>query len=552
MGCKGETQSKGGWKAMKKGYELLQDCQLNKGNAFSEDERRQLGLVGLLPEAVEDLALQRERCLWQYGRLESDLARYEFLSQLVDYNQTLFYSLVMSDPPRFLPVIYTPTVGEGCLKFHRIYRRPRGMYISLKRRGQIRQVLQNWPETDVGVICVTNGARILGLGDIGANGMGIPIGKLQLYTACAGVPPRSLLPVVIDAGTNNEELLNDPLYMGLRQKRCSRDELYEFTDEFVEAVQEVFPGCCIQFEDWAGPDAIALLARYQDKVSMFNDDIQGTAAVMLTTMTNACRIKGTRISDERYLFLGAGAAAIGLSDMLCTAMVEEGLTIGQARQRIRLFDSKGMIVSSRADIQDYQRRYAFDDQPIPTADFCKAVKWFKPTVLVGVSTVKGAFTREILEEMSANNERPVILPMSNPTSRAECTAEEAYQISGGRVIFGAGVQFPPVNYGGKTYIPSQANNFYIFPAVGLAAYATRSRRITDEMLIVCARAVADMVSSEELAEGRLLPPQTAMLETEVKAAARVAGLIFDRGLAAVQRPADIESWLWQKVYRPEY
>jgi len=538
--------------AKKYGQDIIIDPTLNKGTAFSETERAELGLIGLYPDVEETIEQQRQRCLLQVNSKKTQLDAYIFLTNLLDHNETLFYNLVMSDPPRFLPILYTPTVGEACQEFNHIYRQPRGMYISMKRKGKIRETLRNWPEQDIRVICVTDGGRILGLGDLGANGMGIPIGKLQLYTACAGVPPKHLLPVLLDAGTNNEKLLNDPLYLGLRQRRCSTAELYELTDEFIEAVQEVFPDCCVQFEDWAGPDAVALLARYRDKVSMYNDDIQGTAAVMITAMTNACRIKGTQIKDESFLFLGAGSAAAGLSGMLCEAMVADSLSLKDARQRIRMFDVNGLIEHSRTDLLDYQRAYAHNDQPIAAGRLLDAVKLFRPTVLIGLSTSSGAFTEEIIRTMAAINERPIIFPMSNPTSRAECTAEAAYTFTEGRVIFGAGVQFAPVTVGGKTYIPGQSNNFYIFPAVGLAIYATKTTRVTDEMFIACAKAVANMVSQESLDNGLIFPAQANMLEIEIVAAVKVAEWVFDNDLARVERPADIESWIRSQVYSPQY
>src|SRR6516164_9831907 len=320
-----------------RGAELLLNPRLSKSTAFSDKEREALGLVGLLPETVEDEELQIRRVMQQLGHKVTDLDRYIYLVNLLDHDETLFYKVLMSDPARFLPIVYDPTIAEACLKFGHLYRGPRGMYLSMKRRGRIKDVLRNWPEKDVRVICVTDGGRILGLGDIGANGMGIPIGKLQLYTATAAVPPQVLLPIFLDAGTNNEELLRDPLYLGIRQTRPRTDELYAFVDEFVDAVQEVFPLCCIHFEDWTGVDAVHLLQRYRDKVCCYNDDIQGTAAVALAGLLNAVRIKGTKLSEEKVLFLGAGSAGIGIADLIVSAMRNEGLSEEQARSRISLF-----------------------------------------------------------------------------------------------------------------------------------------------------------------------------------------------------------------------
>ncbi|MBV9251323.1 MAG: NAD-dependent malic enzyme, partial [Acetobacteraceae bacterium] len=473
-----------------RGYELLTNPALNKSTAFTETEKEAFGLVGLVPDVVESQDLQLRRVLMQLGHKSSDLDRYIYLVNLLDHNETLFYRTVMSDPARFLPIVYDPTIGEACLKFGHIYRQPRGLYLSITRRGKVREVLRNWPQRDVRVICVTDGGRILGLGDLGANGMGIPIGKLQLYTAAAGVPPSGLLPMYLDAGTNNESLLNDPLYLGLRQARPKTEELYSFVDEFVDAVQEVFPGCCIHFEDWTGMDAVHLLERYRDKVCCYNDDVQGTAGITLAGMINACRIKGTNLKDESYLFLGAGSAGIGLANLLCSALKDEGLSTDQARRQVHMFDINGLLQSSRTDLLDFQRPYAHPHAPMKLGDFAQAIEEFRPTTLIGVSTVGGAFSQPVVEAMARVNQRPVILALSNPTEHAECTAEQAYRGTGGKAIYAAGVQFPPVSYEGRTFVPGQANNFYIFPAVGMAIYATRPRRVTDAMFIEAAKAVA--------------------------------------------------------------
>jgi malate dehydrogenase (oxaloacetate-decarboxylating)(NADP+) len=346
--------------------------------------------------------------------------------------------------------------------------------------------------------------------------------------------------------------LQDPLYLGLRQPRPRTEELFSFVDEFVAAVQEVFPGCCIHFEDWTGVDAMHLLARYRDRVCCYNDDIQGTAGITLAGMINACKIKGTQLKDESYLFLGAGSAGIGLSNLLCSALVEEGLTLEQARARVHMFDIHGLLESSRTDLEDFQRPYAHPHAPMKPADFARAIEEFKPTALIGVSTVGGAFGQAVVEAMARVNERPVILALSNPTEHAECTPEQAYRWSGGRAIYAAGVQFAPVQYEGRTYLPGQANNFYIFPAVGMAIYATRARRVTDQMFIEAARAVADEVSPAQLQQGLLYPLQSGILETEIRTAARVARLVFESGLAGVERLADMEAFIRQHVYRPDY
>jgi len=533
-----------------RGIEVLQDPRRNKSTAFTEAEKQSLGLVGLLPDVTETEDLQLQRVNSQLAQKPTDLERYIYLMNLLDHNETLFYRTLMSDPARFLPIVYDPTIGEACLKFGHIYRQARGMYLSMTRSGKVKDVLKNWPQKDVRFICVTDAGRILGLGDLGANGMGIPIGKLQLYTACAGVPPQFLLPMYLDAGTNNEQYLHDPLYLGMRKARPSTEELYSFVDEFVEAVQEVFPKCCIHFEDWTGVDAVHLLQRYRDKYCVYNDDVQGTAGIVLAGMINAAKIKGTKLRDEKYLFLGAGSAGIGLANLLCTAMVQEGLTVKQAQSRVYMFDINGLLEDTRKDLVDFQQPYAH--KHAPTRDFVAAIESIKPTTIIGVSTVGGTFTQKVIEAMSRINERPVVLALSNPTEHAECTPEQTYTWSKGKAIYAAGVQFPPVRFNGQTFLPGQANNFYIFPAVGMAIFATQASRVTDEMFIEAARAVADQVPSDLLKQGLLYPLQSNILETEIQTAARVAKLVFDLGLARVPRPADMVAFIREHVYKPEY
>ncbi len=534
----------------KRGMDLLQDPSLNKSTAFSETEKQALGIVGLVPDVTETLDLQLSRVMMQLGHKSTDLDRYIYLVNLLDHDETLFYRTIMSDPARFLPIVYDPTIGEACLKFGHIYRQTRGMYLSITRRGKVKEVLRNWPQKDVRFICVTDGGRILGLGDLGANGAGIPIGKLQLYTACAGVPPQYLLPMYFDAGTNNEQYLHDPLYLGMRKTRPPTAELFSFVDEFVEAVQEVFPKCCIHFEDWTGVDAVHLLQRYRDKYCVYNDDVQGTAGITLAGMINAVKLKGTKLKDEKYLFLGAGSAGIGLADLLCSALVAQGISRKDAQSRIYMFDVNGLLESSRTDLVDFQKPYAHRHPP--TKDFVAAIESIKPTTIIGVSTIGGAFTQKVVESMSRINDRPVILALSNPTEHAECTAEQAYSWSKGKAIYAAGVQFAPVHYKGQTFLPGQANNFYIFPAVGMAIFATQAKRVTDEMFIEAGQAVADQVAPELLKQGLLYPLQSNILETEIQTAARVAKLVFDSGLARVERPADMVSFIRRHVYKPEY
>jgi malate dehydrogenase (oxaloacetate-decarboxylating)(NADP+) len=534
----------------KHGLGLLEDPSLNKSTGFTEDEKQAFGLVGLVPDVTETEDLQLRRVMLQLGHKNTDLDRYIYLINLLDHDETLFYRTIMSDPARFLPIVYDPTIGEACLKFGHIYRQTRGMYLSITRGGKVKDILKNWPQKDVRFICVTDGGRILGLGDLGANGMGIPIGKLQLYTAAAGVPPKYLLPMYLDAGTDNQQYLRDPLYLGLRKTRPTTAELYSFVDEFVEAVQEVFPRCCIHFEDWTGTDAVHLLQRYRDKYCVYNDDVQGTAGITLAGMINATKVKGTKLKDEKYLLLGAGSAGIGLANLLCSGLVAQGVTLKDAQSRVYMFDINGLLEPTRKDLVDFQRPYAH--QHAPTKDFVDAIKSIKPTTIIGVSTIGGAFTQTVVETMSQINERPVIFALSNPTEHAECTAEQAYTWSNGKAIFAAGVQFAPVHYNGQTFLPGQANNFYIFPAVGMAIFATQAKRVSDEMFIEAAQAVADQVLAELLKQGLMYPLQSNILEVEIQTAARVAKLVFDSGLARVGRPTDMVGFIRQHVYKPEY
>jgi malate dehydrogenase (oxaloacetate-decarboxylating)(NADP+) len=533
-----------------RGVALLCDAHFNKFTAFTEAERDSLGLVGLVPEGIDSEENQVERALMQLQQKPSPLEKYLYLSQLQDTDETLFYLLLMSDPARFLPLVYTPTVGDACLEFSHLMQRPRGLYVSIRRKGRVREILRNWPERDVRFIVVTSGERILGLGDLGANGMGIPIGKLVLYTACAGVPPQITLPIMMDCGTNNETLLRDPLYLGLRQTRPAAPQLDEFVEEFVTAVQEEFPNCCIQFEDWSRNDAFRLLARYRDRVCCFNDDIQGTGAAVLAGILSALRITGGKLREQTFLFLGAGAAGIGITQILTQAMAAEGLSPEEARARMWLFNRNGLLESTRRDLVDYQQPYAHPHPP--TRDFVDTIESIRPTVIIGVSTAARAFDARVIEAMTRINQRPIIFALSNPTSRSECSAEDAYRWSEGRAVFASGSPFPPVRYDNRVLVPGQCNNVYIFPAIGLAVYATRAARVTDEMFIVAARAVAEQVTAAELATGLIYPPQSAILKTEVHAAVRVAEVIFARGLARVKEPKELGTFIESQVYRREY
>jgi len=532
------------------GYDLLRNPRLNKGTAFTEAQRRAWGLEGLLPPAVTTLALQVARRHAEIAALQDDLQKYLVLSDLQTRNETLYYAVLMSDPATYMPIVYTPTVGEACQKFGHIFRAPRGMYLPVSSRGRLKQLLSNWPERDVRFIVVTDGERILGLGDLGAGGMGIPIGKLSLYTACAGVPPQYCLPIVLDVGTNNQVLLDDPLYQGLRQQRVRGEEYLVFVDEFVAAVEQLYPKCCIQWEDFANFNAVPILTRYRDKICTFNDDIQGTAGVALAGIYGALRITGQKLSEQRFLFLGAGSAATGIAELISLAMAQEGMDLAAARRRNALFDINGLLVTSRTDLAGFQKPFAQEAAPVPT--FVAAVEALKPTGIIGVSTVPKLFNHDVIGAMARINQRPIIFPYSNPTSRSECSAEEAYRWSDGRAVFASGSPFPPVEIAGRHFVPGQGNNVYIFPAMGMAVFATEAKRVTEEMFIVAARAVAEQVTEENLSNGLIYPPQSHILNASLHVAERIAAYIFDQGLARVPRPDDVGALIRARAYQPVY
>jgi malate dehydrogenase (oxaloacetate-decarboxylating)(NADP+) len=447
------------------------------------------------------------------------------------------------------PLIYTPTVGLACQRFGHIFQRPRGLFISATDRGRIAKLLHNWPYP-AKLIVVTDGERILGLGDLGANGMGIPVGKLSLYAACAGVHPEHCLPVMLDVGTNNETLLNDRYYVGLRQKRLSGDAYYEFVDEFVTAARAVFPGVLIQFEDFANHSAFNLLHKYRDKICTFNDDIQGTAAVALAGLFSALRVTGGRLRDQKLLFLGAGEAATGIADLVVSAMVAEGATEAEARLRVWLVDSRGLVVKSRSGLTEHKLAYAHEHAPI--GDFLTAIRTLKPTAIIGVAAVGGTFTPEVLQTMAEINKLPIIFALSNPTSKAECSAEEAYQQTNGRVLFACGSPYDPVTLNGTTYVPRQGNNSYIFPGVGLGAIASGTRLVTDEMFMAAAHTLADLVSDEDLRQGSLYPALPRIREVSAHIAAAVADVAYKRGLAAGHMPNDLLGYVQSQMYDPHY
>ncbi len=534
-----------------RGTALLRDPTLNKGTAFSEHERDVLGLRGLLPPQVATQDEQLARVLENFHRLQTPLAKYIMLSSLLDRNEALFFRVVMDYADTMMPIIYTPTVGLACQQFGHIYRRPRGLFVSAADRGRMSQVMRNWPHREAAMIVVTDGERILGLGDLGANGMGIPIGKLSLYTACAGLHPWKCLPVMLDVGTNNETLLADPLYLGLRQRRITGAAYDELVEEFVAATQEVFPGVIVQFEDFANHNAFRLLRRYRDRVSCFNDDIQGTAAVAVAGILSALRITQRRMSEQTILCLGAGEAATGISDLLVNAMVEDGLAADAARARCWMVDSKGLVVASRGELAEHKRPYAHLHAPVP--DFLGAVRALRPTAIIGVGAVPGTFTEEVVREMARINQRPIVFALSNPTSKAECTAQQAYEWSDGRALYASGSPFDPVTLAdGRHFVPRQGNNSYIFPGLGLALVVVGATRVTDTMFLAAARTLARCTTAADLAQGSLYPPLAGVRDVSVRIAVDVAEIAFRDGIAALDRPEDIEHAIRSEMYDPRY
>jgi len=522
---------------------------LNKGSAFTEAERNALGLRGLFPPHVSTQEEQIARFMRSLQRLPDALEKYIALNALHDRNEALFFRVLVDHIDEMQPIVYTPGVGLACQKYGMIFQRPRGIFITPNDRGHIAEMLRNWPHR-AGLIVVTDGERILGLGDLGANGMGIPVGKLALYTACAGVHPTLCLPVTIDVGTDNGTLLSDPFYMGLRQRRMRGPAYDELVDEFMTAAQEVFPGVVIQFEDFANQNAFRLLEKYRDRACVFNDDIQGTAAVALAGMFSALRITGQQIQDQTVLFLGAGEAATGIADLVSAAMVAQGLDEHAARRRCWLVDTKGLVVKSRTELAHHKVPYAHDHEPV--ADFLSAIRALKPTAIIGVSAVGGTFTEEVLKEMARINERPIVFALSNPTSQAECTAEEAYRHTDGRALFACGSPFDPVKLNGKTFVPRQGNNSYIFPGIGLGAVMSKTRRITDEMFMGSAHTLASLTTESDLAQGSLYPSLGRVREVSAYIAAGLAKTAYRHGIASSAEPEDLLAHANATMYDPHY
>ena len=532
-----------------RGMALLRDPLLNKGTAFTEAERDALGLRGLLPAHVLSMDEQVTRFMTNLRGLPSDLEKYVALNSLHDRNEALFFRVVCDNIDEIQPLIYTPTVGLACQRFGLIFQRPRGMFIGANDRGRIAELLANWPYP-AKLIVVTDGERILGLGDLGAHGMGIPVGKLSLYSACAGIRPEYCLPVMLDVGTNNEDFLNDRYYIGLRQKRLTGAAYDELVDEFIIAAREAFPGVLIQFEDFANHSAFRLLHKYRDEINVFNDDIQGTAAVALAGLFSALRVNGGKLADQRVLFLGAGEAATGIADLVVSAMMAEGLSEAESLRRTWLVNSRGLVVKNRAGLTDHKLRYAHDHAPV--GDFLTAIQMLKPTAIIGVAAVGGAFTPEVLKTMAEINDRPIVFALSNPTSKAECSAEEAYRHTGGRALFACGSPYDPVRLDGKTFVPRQGNNSYIFPGVGLGATAIGSRLVTDEMFMAAAHTLAYLVNLDDIEQGSLYPALPRIREVSAHIAVAVAEVAYKRGLATLPRPNNMMAFIESQMYDPQY
>ncbi|MBM3163959.1 MAG: NAD-dependent malic enzyme [Bacteroidetes bacterium] len=533
---------------MQDNLEWIRNNKTNKSTAFTAEEKKQLGIEGLFPFKTSSQDLQVKRVLQNLDKKPSSIEKYLYLSALQSRNERLFYRVINEDIETLLPIIYTPTVGEACKSFSHVYTEAKGFYITKDLQGRIGEVLDNWPSKNIKVIVVTDGERILGLGDLGANGMGIPIGKLVLYSACGGIDPSACLPIMIDVGTNNEELLNDPLYLGVPQPRISGTAYFELLDELMEAVTKKYPEVLVQFEDFLTPNAFALLHRYQFKYRCFNDDIQGTAAVALAGIICSTRITEIPLTENRFLFLGGGSAATGIADLLVNNLVLNGLSIDQALERISICDIQGLMTTERTDLQPHNLPYA---KPSPAKTFLETVQALKPTVLIGATGAGGAFTQEIIEAMSAINLRPVIFALSNPTSKAECTAEQAYTWSKGKAVFVSGSPFNNVVYEGKTFDPGQGNNAYIFPGLGLGMVAGNIKHVNDELLITAAKCLANLVENHDLDLGALYPPIQEIRSVSLTIAKAVMLNAVQQGLSSID-PSSIDQRIQDELYDPRY
>ena len=527
--------------------DILRDKSRYKSIAFTRQERLRLGVQGLLPHAVATVEGLVDRVINELRAMPRNLDRYMALSSMQERNEHLFYRTVITHLEEVLPWIYTPTVGEACVHFSHIAREPKGFFITPEDKGRIAKILGNWPEKDIRVIVVTDGRRILGLGDLGANGMGIPVGKLALYSACAGIAPKHCMPVLIDVGTGNSKLLEDPFYIGYPRPRVTGPRYFALVDEFIKAAQKKYPGVLIQFEDFLTPDAYALLNIYRDRVLCFNDDIQGTAAVVLAGVLASTRVLKKPLSDLRIMFLGAGSAATGIADLMVSALVEEGMSVDEARRQLWFVDVKGLVTKGRTDLLPHNLPYAHDHPPL---GFVEAIDALKPHVLIGATGVGGTFTQQVIERMSAINDRPVVFALSNPTSNAECTAQQAYQWSDGRVIFASGSPFSAVSHRGREFRPGQGNNVYVFPGVGLGAIACRAKRIPDAFFLAAARTLAGLVTPRDLERGSLYPPLRDIRNLSLEIATAVARTAYDLKLARAKRPKNLKGAIAKMMYEP--
>jgi malate dehydrogenase (oxaloacetate-decarboxylating)(NADP+) len=528
---------------------MLDKAKYNKGTAFTPEEREKYGLRGLLPVTVTPQSVQIVRCFENLHRKSNNIEKYIFLMALLGRNERLFYKMLIEYIEELAPIVYTPTVGQACQEFAHIFRQTRGFYITPADRGRIEGMLGNWPEQDIRLIVVTDGQRILGLGDLGANGIGIPIGKLALYSACAGIPPHQCMPVILDVGTDNQPLRDDPLYLGVNQPRISGAPYFELVDEFITSVGRVYPNVLIQFEDFLTPNACKLLGLYRNKARCFNDDIQGTAAMALAGVLASCRLTGNDFQDLRIMFLGAGSAATGIADLMHAALCKSGLSPKEARDRLWFVDQFGLLNSSRTNLMPHNLPYVRD---VPPTNFLGAIELAKPHVLIGATGAAGTFTQEVIELMSRINQRPVIFALSNPTSKSECTAEQAYQWSEGRAVFASGSPFPSVEYNGETRRSGQGNNMYIFPGVGLGVIACNSSRVSEEMFLDAAQVLANSLGATDLHFGTVYPALSRIREISLDIATAVAERAYEQGLAAVPRPENIKEMIRATMYDPTY
>jgi len=537
------------------GMDHIRDPRLFKGMGFTIEERQALGIHGLLPPRVKDLEEQAENCMRNLRRFADPLNQYMYMVDLLDRNEKLFYKLLSENVMELMPIVYTPTVGLACQKFGFAFKRPQGLFITIHDKGHVYDVLKNWPENDVRAIVMTDGERILGLGDLGAQGMGIPVGKLALYTALAGIPPHQCLPITLDVGTNRKELRDDLDYIGLRHERVTGAEYDEFIDEVMAAiVQRYGQNTLIQFEDFGNQNAFRFLEGYRNKYCTFNDDIQGTASVAVAGVIAALRATNTRLQDHTFLFQGAGEAAIGIATLLAMAMEKrEGVPFEEGLKRIWMKDSRGLIVKGRSSGGISHHKEPFAHEHAEMTDLGEIVKEIKPTCLIGAAAVAGVFTTEIIKDMASFNEKPIIFALSNPTSMAECTAEAAYTHSEGRAVFASGSPFPTFEGFGKTYEPGQGNNAYIFPGAALGIITAGIHHVDDSVFLSSAEAVADCVTEDDLAVGRLYPPLQNIREISLKIATRVATEAYAAGTASTYpEPEDKEAFIAKQLYDYQY